>query len=149
MGEVLFYQLERRPLEKVLPELLAKSLERGWRVVVETGSDERMEALNGLLWTYDDTSFLPHGTAADGNMADQPIYLTVGPDNPNGAVVRFLVDGATTRAFGDYQRIVFLFDAGDPDAMASAREAWKAAKADAADATYWRQDEGGRWRKEA
>ena len=76
-------------------------------------------------------SFLPHGTAADGNAADQPIYLTAGPDNPNGAVVRFLVDGATTRAFSDYQRIVFLFDAGDPDAMASAREAWKAAKADA------------------
>jgi DNA polymerase-3 subunit chi len=149
MGEVLFYQLERRPLEKVLPELLAKSLERGWRVVVEAGSDERLEALNGLLWTYDDTSFLPHGTAADGNAADQPIYLTVGPDNPNGAVVRFLVDGATTRSFSDYQRIVFLFDAGDPDAMASAREAWKAAKADATDATYWRQDEGGRWRKEA
>ena len=118
-------------------------------MVVEAGSDERIEALNGVLWTYDDASFLPHGTAADGNAADQPIYLTAGPDNPNGAVVRFLVDGATTRAFSDYQRIVFLFDAGDPDAMASAREAWKAAKADAADATYWRQDEGGRWRKEA
>jgi DNA polymerase-3 subunit chi len=149
MAEVLFYQLEQRPLEKVLPELLVKSLERGWRVVVEAGSDERLEALNGLLWTYEEASFLPHGTADDGHSADQPVFLTVGPDNPNGATVRFLVDGATTRAFAAYERVVFLFDAADPDAMAGAREAWKAAKADGADATYWRQDESGRWKKEA
>lgn len=149
MPEILFYQLERRPLENVLPELLAKSLERGWRVVVEAGSDERLEALNGLLWTYDDQSFLPHGTSADGHSEAQPIFLTTGPDNPNGATVRFLVDGATTRAFSDYQRVVFLFDAADPDAMASAREAWKAARAEGADATYWRQEESGRWTKQA
>lgn len=149
MSEILFYQLERRPLEKVLPDLLAISLERGWRVVVEVGSEERLEALDGLLWTYDDQAFLPHGTSADGHAAEQPIYLTCGPDNPNGATVRFLVDGATTQAFSDYQRVVYLFDAADPDAVASAREAWKAAREAGAEATYWRQEESGRWTKQA
>jgi DNA polymerase III subunit chi len=34
MTEVLFYHLQGMSLESVLPPLLEKSLERGWRVVV-------------------------------------------------------------------------------------------------------------------
>ena len=41
MTEVLFYQLHRQPIERVLPTLLEKSLERGWRVVVQAASEER------------------------------------------------------------------------------------------------------------
>jgi DNA polymerase-3 subunit chi len=146
--EVLFYQLERRPLERVLPELLERSLERGWRAVVKVGSDERLEALNAHLWSYDDASFLAHGSAADGNADEQPVFLTTGDDNPNGANVRFLVDGADTGDFEGYHRVVFLFDAGDPEATGKARAAWKAAASAGHDATYWRQDENGRWKKQ-
>ena len=96
MTEVLFYHLEHQPLERVLPSLVEKTLERGWRAVVQAGSEERVEALDTLLWTYRDESFLPHGTRRDGNPALQPVYLTTGEDNPNGATVRFLVDGAET-----------------------------------------------------
>ncbi len=46
MTEVFFYHLEARPLEQVVPQLLEKSLERGWRAVVEVGSTERAEALD-------------------------------------------------------------------------------------------------------
>jgi len=148
MAEVLFYHLERSPLEKVLPDLLARSLERGWRVVVQVGSQERLDALNAHLWTYDDASFLPHGAAADGHAAEQPIWLTTGEDNPNGAAVRFLVDGAQMAEFGSYERVVFMFDAADADAVAAARGSWKAAREAGLDATYWRQDEGGRWAKQ-
>jgi DNA polymerase-3 subunit chi len=148
MTEILFYHLERSPLEAVLPGLLARSLERGWRVVLQIGSDERLEALNAHLWSYDDASFLPHGSAADGQAEDQPIWLTTTDENPNGATVRFLVDGAEAGAFDGYQRIVFLFDAADAEALAKARSAWKAAQAAGHDATYWRQDESGRWAKQ-
>jgi DNA polymerase-3 subunit chi len=148
MPEILFYQLERRPLESALPDLLQRSLDRGWRVVVKVGSDERLEALNAHLWTYDEASFLPHGAAADGNAAEQPIWLTTGDDNPNGASVRFLVDGAEPADFSGYDRLVFIFDAADAEALAKAREAWKAARAEDSEATYWRQDENGRWMKQ-
>jgi DNA polymerase III subunit chi len=148
MAEVLFYHMERSSLERVLPDLLMRSLARGWRVIVKVGSEERLQTLNAHLWTFDDASFLPHGAAADGNAAEQPIWLTTEDDNPNGATVRFLVDGAQAADFGSYGRTVFLFDAADADAVLAAREAWKAAQAAGADATYWRQDESGRWAKQ-
>ena len=37
MAEVLFYHLTESTLEDALPPLLEKSLERGWRAVVQTG----------------------------------------------------------------------------------------------------------------
>ena len=95
MTEVLLYHLERQPHERVLPTLLERTLERGWRAVVQCGSEERLEAIDGSLWTYRDDSFLPHGTARDGPPARQPIFLTSGEDNPNGAQVHFLIEGAT------------------------------------------------------
>lgn len=148
MTEILFYHLERHPLEKVLPVLIEKSLERGWKVVVETGSDERLQRLDESLWTYRDDSFLPHGVAGGGSDADQPVLLTSGGDNGNGANIRFYVDRAVPRASGDYQRIVFMFDGHDPDAITEARTAWKALR-DGHDLTYWQQDGNGRWEKKA
>jgi DNA polymerase-3 subunit chi len=148
MTEVLFYHLDRRPLESVLPGLLQRSLERGWRAVVKVGSEERLEALNGHLWSYDDASFLPHGSSADGHAEAQPIWLTTGDDNPNGSSVRFLVDGADAAELIGYERTVFLFDATEEEAVAKARQAWKDAQAAGHDATYWRQDENGRWVKQ-
>jgi DNA polymerase-3 subunit chi len=148
MAEVLFYHLERRPLEAVLPGLLQRSLERGWRAVVKVGSEERLEALNAHLWSFDEASFLPHGSASDGHAEAQPIWLTTGDDNPNEANVRFLVDGAEAPDLSGYDRTVFLFDAAEAEAVAKAREAWKAANAAGHDATYWRQDDSGRWAKQ-
>jgi len=150
MTEVLFYHLQRQPLERVLPQLLERSLERGWRVVVQAASDERVEALDAHLWTYRDDSFLPHGTWREAEAAQQPILLTVNDDNPNGAAVRFLIDGAPVPAnAADYQRIVLLFDGDDPDAVDTARARWSDAKKSGFDVTYWQPDERGRWQRKA
>ena len=150
MTEVLFYHLVRQPLERVLPSLLERSLERGWRVVVQSSSDERVDALDAHLWTYRDDGFLPHGTAKEGEPAEQPILLTTADHNPNGAQVRFLVDGAPVPAdAAHYQRIVLIFDGEDDDALAAARASWTDVKAQGFDATYWQPDEQGRWVKKA
>ncbi len=146
--EVLFYHLERTPLERVLPALLERTLERGWRAVVQSGSAERLEALDLALWTYSDASFLPHGTSRDGDPVRQPVYLTTGDETPNGAGVRFLVDGAEMSVFTGFVRIVCLFDGRDPEATAKARAQWKAAKAADCAVTYWRQSDSGRWEKQ-
>ena len=145
--EVFFYHLERRPLEAVLPQLLERTLERGWRAVLQAASGERLDALDTHLWTYSEDSFLPHGTTRDGHAAHQPVYLTTGDDNPNAASVRFLVDGAVPAELSGYARIVYLFDGRDPDAVQQARSEWKRVKAAGCEVTYWQQGESGRWEK--
>ncbi len=148
MTEILFYHLHRQSMENVLPTLLEKSLERGWRVVVQASSDERIEALDAHLWTYRDDGFLPHGTVKESEAAMQPVLLTTADDNPNGAQIRFLIDGAPVPAdAAAYQRIVLLFDGEDADAVAAARERWTEAKGAGFEATYWQPDEQGRWVK--
>jgi DNA polymerase III subunit chi len=148
MTEMLFYHLEHQPLERVLPTLLEKSLERGWRVVVQASSEERIEALDAHLWTFRDDSFLPHGTWREAEARSQPILLTVNPDNPNGAAVRFLIEGAMIPEDAEaYQRIVLIFDGEDPDAVAAARERWRESKAKGFDVTYWQTDGEGRWQR--
>lgn len=149
MTEVLFYHLQNAPLERVLPKLLERSLERGWKAVVKAGGPERLDAINNVLWTYSDDSFLPHGTREDGPPALMPVYLTVEDDNPNEANVLFLVDGAEPVALGDYERCVLMFDGRDEAAVAAAREHWKTIKAEGHDATYWQQSSEGRWEKKA
>jgi DNA polymerase III subunit chi len=150
MTEILFYHLQRQPIEKVIPQLLEKSVERGWRVVVQSSSEERVDALDAHLWTYRDDGFLAHGTYRESEPAAQPVLLTINQDNPNSANVRFLIDGAAIPAdAASYQRIVLLFDGEDDEALAAARARWSEAKAQGFETTYWQADENGRWQKKA
>ena len=150
MTEVVFYHLLNKPLERALPELLERSYERGWRVVVQAASDERVDALDALLWTYRDDNFLPHGTSRESEPALQPILLTTTDHNPNGSTVRFLIDGAPLpQDAASYDRIVLMFDGEDDDAVAAARERWGEAKSQGFDVAYWQPDEQGRWVKKA
>jgi DNA polymerase III subunit chi len=150
MTEILFYHLQRQSLEAVLPTLIEKSLERGWRVVLQAATDERLQALDDHLWTYADESFLPHGTDREPDAAENPVLLTLSDQNANGASIRFLIEGAPLPPNIDtYLRMVILFDGNDQDALLLAREQWRAVKADGHEATYWQQDNGGRWVKKA
>lgn len=149
MAEVLFYHLEVRPLESVLPQLLEKTLERGWRAIVETGSRDRADALDSLLWTYRDDAFLPHGVGGEDTDPHQPILLTDEPGtNLNEAVVRFFVDRAVPQSAEGYRRIVYMFSGHDPEAVAEARSAWRSLR-DGNEVTYWQQEADGRWIKKA
>ena len=147
MTEVHFYHLQRQPLERALPRLVEKCLENGWRCVIQAASEERVEALDALLWTYADESFLPHGTERETEAADMPVVLVVSGANPNAAHVRFFVDGATAEEIAVYERAIHLFDGNDADAVDAARARWKEARTAGFAVTYWQQDESGRWRK--
>ena len=148
MTEILFYHLQDTTIENVLPPLLEKSVERGWRVAVQTGSEERADALDGHLWTYRENSFLPHGTWRESDAADQPILLVPNEDNPNGAKVRFIVDAAgLPKDCATYERVVLVFNGNDDDALSAARTVWTDSKSRGFDMTYWQMDERGKWQK--
>jgi DNA polymerase-3 subunit chi len=147
--EIGFYHLTRSSLEEALPRLLEKAYAAGQRAVVRVGDAERLELLNRSLWTYEKESFLPHGTRADGYPERQPIYLTVGTENPNGATLLFLVDGADASDAHVFARCFDLFDGGDPEAVERARRRWRAAVEQGHACVYWQQNERGGWTKAA
>lgn len=152
MTEVAFYHLTRSTLEQMLPKLLEKTLAAGKRAVVRAGSGARVEALNAALWSYDPASWLPHGSAQDfsgeeGAAEDQPVWLTDGGDNPNGAQFLFLTDGVEDGNLSAFERCFEVFDGSDPQAVDAARAHWKAYKAQGLELTYWQQTDGGGWQK--
>ncbi len=153
--EVWFYHLQRRPLESALPALVARTLANGWTAVIQVASPERLAALDDLLWTYDDQSFVAHGTARDGDEALHPVWLTLGADNPNAAAVRFFVEGAdAVAALSDpvaapRERAIILFDGRDEDAVSIARMQFRALRDRGFALSYWRQNDEGRWEKTA
>ena len=147
MGEVWFYHLERSSLEQALPELLEKTLQRGWKALVRTREPARAARLDEWLWTYRDDSFLPHGLDQEAGAARQPILITLGAENPNGADALFVIDGAELGATADYARCVVIFDGGDEQQLAAARAQFRAARASGAEVAYWQQKARG-WEKQ-
>jgi DNA polymerase-3 subunit chi len=151
MTEALFYHLERRALEDVLPGLVEKSLERGWRALIRCDTAERAEALDRLLWTYEEASFLPHAQQGDGDPARQPVLITMEEGNANAANILFLVGGAAAPAWdgvAGLARVVLMFDGRDAQTLAAARASWKDAKAAGHDVTYWKETPAGRFEKQ-
>ncbi len=149
MTDVAFYHLQRWPLDRALPRLLEKTLEAGKRAVVMAGSEQRVEALAQLLWMYDPASWLPHGTARDGDADLQPVWLTDKDEAPNGATFLFLTDGADSGRVADYERCFDLFDGNDPSAVEAARKRWTACKDAGHEMAYWKQTGKGGWERKA
>jgi DNA polymerase-3 subunit chi len=146
--EVWFYHLERTGLDQALPELLEKTLARGWKALVRTPEPERVEHLDGWLWSYRDESFLPHAPAAEPTAERQPVLLTTGFENPNAADALFLVDGAEPGDLSGFARCVVLFDGADAGQLGAARALWTRIKADGFAVSYWKQ-QGRGWEKQA
>jgi DNA polymerase III subunit chi len=146
--EVRFYHLEQRRVDQALPPLLERALEEGRRVLVRASSDEMVAALNERLWTYDDSSFLPHGAAGDGDPMEQPIFLTGEVENRNAATTLVRLSGAEVGAADDaFDLVVLLFDGRDETALAQARAEWRRLKDEGRTISYWRESDEGGWER--
>jgi DNA polymerase-3 subunit chi len=143
VAEIGFYHLLATPLERALPRLLERARAQGHRIVVRAGSAERVAQLDAILWTYEEASFLPHGSARDGNAAAQPILLTDKDENPNEASMAVLVDSVEAGDLSAYARCADMFDGNDPDAVEAARERWRRAREKGHALTYWQQTASG------
>ena len=147
MTEISFYHLLHTPLERALPKLIEKVLNSGANAVIRIGSAERAELLSGALWTYDQNSFLPHGTVRDGNASQQPVWITVDDENPNGSDILILTDGAAASDIDAWRRCLEIFDGQNEAMVTEARRRWREYKTADHDLTYWQQNERGGWDK--
>ncbi len=148
MAEIGFYHLTRTTIDQALPPLLGRSLAAGQRAVIRCGSAERLAALDNTLWLSANPDWLPHGTAATGRSAQQPIWLTEADEAPNGARFLFLIDGSASERMAEYDRVFDLFDGKDEAAVAAARGRWVAAKSGGHQLSYWQQGAQGWERKQ-
>jgi len=149
VSDIAFYHLTKFSLEQALPKLLDKTLQVGKRAIVQVGAAERGDALANELWTYQPDSFLPHGTATDGNAEKQPIWITSEQENPNGSQFLFLCDGADRSDIDSFERCFIVFDGRSDVAVQQARAQWKTYKDAGHDLTYWQQTDSGGWEKKA
>jgi DNA polymerase III subunit chi len=144
--EIRFYHLEQRRVDQALPTLLERALEEGRRILVRAPSGEMVAALNERLWTYDDSSFLPHGAADDGDPMEQPIFLTSELANPNAATMLVRLSGAETGEADDaFDLVVLMFDGRDEAALVEARGEWRRLKDLGHTISYWRESDEGGW----
>ncbi len=145
MPEIRFYHLQRSaPLMAIAP-LLDKALKQGKRVVVRTADQTAAEKLANDLWTVDPDAFLPHGTKADGHADRQPVWITPGSDNPNGAGVLILLANAPQQNLDAYDLVCDLFDGRNENETAAARARYAGHRAAGSALTYWRQNQDGKW----
>jgi DNA polymerase III subunit chi len=143
MTDIGFYHLLSMSLERALPRLLERACAHGHRVVIRAPSPERVEHLNTALWTYGEATFLPHGSARDGDPAKQPIWLTHLDENPNGASMIVLVDGLEAEDLQAFARCADVFDGNDADAVEAARGRWRRVRDAGHNLTYWQQTTSG------
>jgi DNA polymerase III subunit chi len=138
-----FYHLTRTGLDRALAPLLGRTLEAGERALVRCRDAAEVAALDAALWAVESVPWLPHGSAAAGDAALQPVWLTEADEVPNGARFLFRLDGAGALAPDRFLRVFDLFDGGNEARLAAARERWRAARAAGHAVTYWREGPGG------
>lgn len=140
--KVRFYQLTSAPLGKVLPKLLEKIYEQRQRILVLCPNEETVQAFNEGLWTYHPTSFLPHGTAKEGDPASQPIWLSSKIEPLNGATVCVSIEPKKLEDLSRFETVVYLFESTRNAAFVAL---WKECQQKKIDNVFWGQGAEGAW----
>jgi len=145
--QVDFYHLTATPLDRALPQIAAKVVESGARLLIVSAGDQQRSDLDRLLWTYRADSFLPHAVLGAGDDSCQPILIAATVNAANGARHVALVDGVWRDDALDFDRAFHFFE---EEHIQSAREAWRMlAGRDAIERRYWKQNDAGRWEQAA
>lgn len=147
--EIWFYHLERSTLDQVLPGLLEKTLQKGWRALIRVQDAATCDEIDELLWTYRPESFLPHGRADAEHAALQPVLITESGENSNSAQTLFIVDDADLGPTEEFARCFIIFDGRNEQKVQHARNRWRNLKETGVELQYWKQDEDGRWARAA
>lgn len=143
-----FYHLERTSAVSALVPLLEKCLANDWACLIRAQNLETLKELDKSLWTFKENSWLPHAIEGEGvEASEQPILLTVLPENNNFAQAVFLLEDAPLGNLEGVERAFYLIDGNDHNLVTKAREEFKRAKTEGFELSYWQQSESGKWEK--
>jgi DNA polymerase III subunit chi len=146
-------------VDAALPQLLSKAREAGHKLAIVCPTPERLHRLDEALWSYAESSFLPHSPLEDATPAidKHPILLLTpeeATENPAAFTGRIPVllagtEGAQPLLPESAERVLYLFH-NNPDVVAGARSFFKTVKSASSSApAYWQQSSAGKWEKKA
>jgi DNA polymerase-3 subunit chi len=147
--EYWFYHLEASTLQSVLPDLLMKTLGKGWRALVLFPEKTDLTEWDDYLWTFQDQSFLPHGRQDRARADQHPVLLANQPSADGAFQALFLIDGAEMAPSAGVERVMIMIDGRSESAVSRERQRWKRLKDQGATLSYWQQTAQGGWEKKA
>ncbi len=107
--------------------LTEKAYLRDLKVVILNDSLDDAQALDDLLWTFNERSFVPHKLGLDVHSIDPatPVHLTIDPAAVPGADLLLNLTRQLPAGFTEFARIAEIIDS-DPDRRRLGRERFKA-----------------------
>jgi len=124
-----FFEVASTKWELALCKYIEAAVEKGERLYVWAESSQLAEYLDDLLWTYSESSFIPHARFDDCDMPE-PVAIGTAPGNPNDAM-RLIIAGRVDpeKLLGgleEYQFIVDFVAPHDEGLTMHARARWSA-----------------------
>ena len=141
-----FYLLQRDPVERALPQIAAKAMRAGQRMLVVAGEEALLDRLDAALWNERPADFLAHGKAGSPHDARQPVLLARTCEAANGARLCAIADGHWREEARQFDRVLLFFDDSQ---RAAAREVWRSLDSDADVEREFHEQHDGKWRKVA
>jgi len=124
MSRIDFYILQESKPQARYPfacRLINKAYQRGHKLYIHTEAKEEAHRLDDLLWTFQDTSFIPHNLSGEGPTPPPPVQI--GFDNKATGFNDVLINMATEVPpfFNRFKRIIEIV-IQEPDWKKRARE---------------------------
>ena len=137
-----FYLLSHWTVEAALPRIAKSAKSAEQRLLVVSGDDRQLDALDRALWEQVPEAFLAHGRAQEAHAARQPLLLGESCSAGNEARFVAFADGVwRDEAFGFERAFLFVND----DTIDAARGTWRMlGEREDVERHFWKQ-EGGRW----
>lgn len=107
--EINFYHFTSVPLLKAVPSLLKKIYDTKKNILVLCRSEEELEEFDKYLWSFSTKTFLPHGTAKDGQAEEQPIFLSTQIVKNNSPRVLLSFVDMKEEDMQNFESVVFVF----------------------------------------
>lgn len=122
-----FINLERAgaPLETAVARLAAYHFGAGARVLIQAADAAQAARLDEALWTFDHTSFVPHGLHGVPDSEAEPVLITTGGGNPNQADVLIMAYPREPAQPADYRLIIDFVPADGGPELQAARERYR------------------------
>ncbi|MFW2371630.1 MAG: DNA polymerase III subunit chi [Gammaproteobacteria bacterium] len=127
MSRVDFYILpDDKPhnMQQFACKLTEKAWQQGQRILIHTDSVEQSHALDNMLWTFREGSFIPHAISGESSDEEQPVLISHQALSSDNIQIMINLSSRPASADSHYERIAEIINQ-DPQRKLSGREHYK------------------------